>query len=121
MLLRPVDASGDVLPVLSSSDLLSGPEAVAQLVQYRLSLLAGEWWENPERGFRILERFRDSRIVSSDASSLSSMITTYIRETDGVQDVADVRFLVSGRQFSYHCTVRTDAGTASVVYEGELG
>ena len=52
MILRPVDASGDLLPVLSSSDLLSGPEAVARLVQYRLSLLRGEWWENPENGFR---------------------------------------------------------------------
>ena len=48
MLLRPVDASGDLLPVMSSSDLLSGPEAVARLVQYRLSLLRRAWWENPE-------------------------------------------------------------------------
>ena len=119
MLLRPVDASGDVLPVLSSSDLLSGPEAVAQLVQYRLSLLAGEWWENPARGFRILERFRDSRIAVSDASSLSSMITAYIRETDGVQDVEDVRFSVSGRQFSYRCSVRTKEGSAEVAYQAE--
>ena len=38
MLIRPADASGDVLPVLSSSDLLSGPEAVALLVRDRLSL-----------------------------------------------------------------------------------
>ena len=51
MLLRPVDASGDILPVISSSVLLSGPEAVALLVQDRLSLLRGEWWENPENGF----------------------------------------------------------------------
>ena len=41
MILRPVDASGDILPVLVSSDLLSGPEAVALLVQDRLSLLRG--------------------------------------------------------------------------------
>ena len=39
MLLRPVDASGDILPVSSSSDLLSGPEAVARLAAYKLSLL----------------------------------------------------------------------------------
>ena len=51
MLIRPVDASGDILPVLSSSDMISGPEAVALLVRYRLSLLRGEWWENPEWGF----------------------------------------------------------------------
>ena len=31
MILRPVDAFGDILPVSSSSDLLSGPEAVARL------------------------------------------------------------------------------------------
>ena len=48
MLLRPADASGDILPVLSSSALFSGPEAVALLVQDRLSLLRGNWWENPE-------------------------------------------------------------------------
>ena len=47
MLLRPVDASGDILPVLSSSDLESDPESVALLVRDRLNLLSGEWWENP--------------------------------------------------------------------------
>ena len=45
MILRPVDSDGDVLPVLSTSDLFSGPEAVALLVKYRLSFLQGEWWE----------------------------------------------------------------------------
>ena len=39
MILRPVDASGDILPVLSSRALLSGPEAVARLVEYRLWIL----------------------------------------------------------------------------------
>ena len=45
MILRPVGAGGDILPVHSSGDLISGAEAVAQLVKYRLSMLAGEWWE----------------------------------------------------------------------------
>ncbi len=78
MFLRPVDASGDLLPVLSSSGLLSGPEAVARRVQYRLSLLRRAWWENPE----------------------------------------NARFTVSGRRFSYSCTVRTEEGTAEVSEEG---
>ena len=51
MLLRGVDASGNILPVLSSHSLLSGPEAVARLAEYRLSLLTGEWWENAGMGF----------------------------------------------------------------------
>ena len=55
MILRPVDAASDILPVSSSSDLLSGPEAVARLAAYKLSLLKGDWWEYPEDGFFVME------------------------------------------------------------------
>ncbi len=116
MLLRPADVSGDVLPVLSSSDLLSGPEAAAQLVQDRLSLLRGEWWETPEGGFFILERMRESRVTEADASSLSSQITAYIRETPGVRDVENVRFSVMGRQFTYACEIKTEEGKTDVLF-----
>ena len=116
MLLRPVDASGDILPVLVSSDLLSGLEAVAQLVQYRLSLLWGEWWENPENGFFILDTLQGSRITEADASALSSQISAYVRETPGVREVEDVRFSVDGRRFSYSCEIRTETGKADVKY-----
>ncbi len=120
MLIRPVDASGDILPVLSSSDMLSGPEAVALLVQDRLSLLQGEWWENPGYGFGILNLLQSSRLTDADASVLASQITEYIRQTDGVLEVEDVRFVVTGRKFSYSCTVRTKEGTAGVDYQAEI-
>ena len=120
MLLRPVDASGDILPVISSSVLLSGPEAVALLVQDRLSLLRGEWWENPENGFFILDFFQTGRITEADASMLSSRISAYVRETPGVRDVANVRFAAEGRKFSWSCEVRTKEGDAAVSYETGL-
>ena len=116
MLLRPVDASGDLLPVMSSSDLLSGPEAVARLVQYRLSLLRGEWWENPENGFFLLEEMREGRITEAEASAVASQITAYIRETPGVRDAEDVRFSVNGRQFVYSCEIKTEEGSADVLF-----
>ena len=100
MKLRPVDAAGDVLPVLSSGDMVSGPEAVALLVKYRLSLLRGEWWENPNLGFGILDTLRFSRLTEADAPTLASSITDY--------------------KFSYECTVRTEAGMTHVIYEAEL-
>ena len=65
MLLRPVDDSGDILPVLSSSVLVSGSLAVTQLVRDRLNLLSGEWWENPSWGCDILDRFQSSRITEA--------------------------------------------------------
>ncbi len=120
MKFRPVDADGDVLPILSSRDMASGPEAVALLVKYRLSLLRGEWWENPNLGFGILDTLRFSRLTEADAPALASSITDYIRNTPGVQEVDDVLLSVLGRKFSYECTVRTEAGMTHVMYETKL-
>ncbi len=120
MILRPVDENGDILPVLSSRSLLSGPEAVARLAEDRLSLLSGEWWENPDIGFSILEAMESSRLTDTDGALLASVITDYIRETPGVREVEEVRFAVSGRQFSYSCSVRTEEGTAGVTYEAGM-
>ena len=117
MLLRPVDASGNILPVLSSSAMLSGPEAVAQLVRYRLSLLRGEWWENPEWGFFVLETLQSSHLTEAETAAVSAQISAYIRETPGVLEVENVQFAVSGRQFSYACSVRTGEGSAKIWFE----
>ena len=120
MLLRPADASGDILPVRSSSAMLSGPEAVALLVRYRLSLLREEWWENPEWGFFVLEALQASRLTEAETAAVSAQITAYIRETPGVREVEDVRFSAEGRKLSYSCEIRTEEGTADVNYSAEL-
>ena len=90
---------------------------MARLVECRLSLLVGEWWENTGMGFSILEVMRTSRITEESASALASMISAYIRETPEVQEVEDARFSVSERRFSYSCIVRTGQGSASVSYD----
>ncbi len=120
MLLRPADPNGDILPVLSSAGMLSGPEAIARLVQCQLSLLQGEWWENPEDGFSILEVLRESRVTEEDAASVSSLITAYIRETPGVRDAENVRFSAEGRKFLYSCDVITEEGRAEIFYEAGI-
>ena len=120
MLIRSADSSGDILPVLSSRDLLSGPEAVAQLVKHRLSMETGEWWETPEAGFPVPGWMRESRVTEADTGMLSSMISAYIRETDGVQEVEKETSSVSGRRFQYSCEVRTKEGNAAVSYTAEL-
>ena len=89
---------------------------MAQLVRERLELLAGEWWENPEWGNEILDMLRESRLTEADGQALAAYLTSYIRETDGVEDVRDVTFSSEGRQFSYTCTVDTGDGSASVQY-----
>ena len=116
MILRPVDDTGDILPVLSSSALLSGAPAVARLAEDRLNLYAGDWWENPARGNRILEMLRESRLTEADAQALATYLTSFIRETPGVEDVREVKFSVEGRRFPYSCTVLTEDGKAQINY-----
>ena len=116
MLIRPVDDSGDMLPVLSSSDLVRGAAATARLVEDRLNLLSGDWWENRSWGNRIIEMMKDSRLTEADQQAVASYLTSYIRETAGVQDVRDVTFSAEGRQFRYSCTVETEEGNALIQY-----
>ena len=117
MIMRPVDENSDVLPILSSLDSVKGAQAVALLVRDRLDLLAGEWWENPKKGNSILEMLQDSRLTEADQQALATYLSSYIRETDGVQEVRDVAFSIQGRRFSFSCTVETDNGSATINYE----
>ena len=43
MLLRPVDDTGDILPVLCFDDLLTDPESIARLAEARLWLFIDDW------------------------------------------------------------------------------
>jgi len=117
MILRPVDEIGDILPVLTSSALLSGASAVARLVEDRLNLYTGDWWENPAWGNRVIEMLRESRLTEADAQTLANYITDYIRKTDGVEYVQEVAYSVNGRAFSYSCIVYTNDGRVNINYE----
>ena len=117
MLCRPVDSSGDILPVLSSSELLTGARAETELVRNRLKLLTGEWWENPEWGNGILGMLKESRLTEADQQVLANYISGYIRKTPGVLDVREVKVFVEGRRFRYSCEIVTENGTAGIQYE----
>ena len=116
MIFRPVDEAGDILPVLSASDLLTGIRAETEGIRNRLRLLTGEWWENPAWGNGILEMMKESRLTEADQQVLANYISGFIRKTPGVLDVREVKVSVEGRQFRYSCEIVTENGTAGVEY-----
>ena len=116
MRIRPTDETGDILPVLSAGALLTGAEAAAGLVRYRLNLLTGEWWENPSHGCAVFSMLREGRITAADRDTLASYIASYIRSTPGVQSVENVSASAAGRQFTFSCDLRTAAGSAGISY-----
>ena len=117
MRMRPTDENGDVLPVLHTGEMLSGALAVASLVESRLNLYSGDWWENSSWGNEILKMLQEGRLTEADAQALSTYLTEYVRETSGVQDVTDVRFSVEGHRFGWSCTVLTEYGRAGIEFE----
>ena len=77
---------------------------------------AGDWWENPAWGNEVLEMLRESRLTEADQQALVSYLSSYIRETPGVQAVDDAVFSVEGKRFSYRCTILTEDGAADIDY-----
>ena len=102
MRMRPVDQNGDVLPVLHASDLFFGSLAVAKLVEDRLNLFSGDWWENTAWGNEILRMLQEGRLTEADAQSLSTYLASYVRSTSGVKEVQDEKWDLFGSRFS--CT-----------------
>ena len=116
MIIRPADEQGDVMPVLSRADMLQGAEAVAALARDRLELLSGEWWEDPTRGNALPDMLKESRLTEADGPALAAYLTSYIRQTPGVQEIRNAGFSAEGRRFSFTCTVETAEGDAEIRY-----
>ena len=112
MLSRPVDLYGDILPVLSPLDLLSGPPAAAAGLRDALNLFPGDWWEYADRGNEIFDMISTSRRTQQDAETLSAYLSSCVLEFPGIQSVSDVASAFSGRVFRFSCTAHTEAGEA---------
>ena len=116
MRMRPVDENGDMLPVLTGNGMLSGAAAVAQLVEDRLKLYVGDWWENPAWENEILRMLQEGRLTEADAQSLSTYLAGYVRNTSGVKEVQEENWDLSGNRFSWSCTALTEYGSAAINY-----
>ena len=96
--------------------MLSGSLAIAKLVEDRLVLYFGDWWENSSWGNEILRMLQEGRLTEADAQSLATYLAGYVRETDGVREVQDERWALEGGRFSWACTVLTENGKAEIGY-----
>ena len=107
-----MDPSGDILPVLKLSDLLSGGAAASRLLRDRLSLLSGDWWESPSLGNRCFDMIREGRLSESDRQALCTYLTGYIAQTPGISSVEEATCEAAGRSLSVH--VHASAGEEQI-------
>ena len=110
MISRPVDSSGDILPVLSPASLLTGPAAAAVGLSDHLRLFRGDWWEYADQGNEILDLISASRLSEKDLPALSSYLSSYILRFPAIRSVSAAQASLSGRAFSFSSTAHTDSG-----------
>lgn len=113
-LVRPLDGPhGDMVPIRSKKQMLDGTEAVAQICVMRVCLNRGEWWENPDIGFRIPE-FLAQNARQSDLHMLAQYIASYIANTYGVKGVTDVGITYDNHEMTFRAVVITGEGAEEV-------
>ncbi len=111
MFYRPVDDSGDILPVQTLGNRLSGPQALSAALTDWLNLHAGEWWEYDYLGNPVLTLQEDTRGLDKDLAALSAAIVTYLLSFPAPMSVMDANVSRSGTALRFSCTVRDESGT----------
>ena len=112
MTARPVDASGDILPVPSPASLLYEAPAVASALSDHLRLFTADWWEYPARGNPVFDLMASGPIQEKDLPALSACITSYILTFPAVRSVSDVTASLSGCVITYTAVAHLASGTS---------
>ena len=110
MLSRPVDSSGDILPVQAPSDLLSGAIAAAAALRDYLNLFPGDWWEYEDHGNPAFDLLSVSHRTEQDAQAMASALSGYLLRFPGVQSVTVTKTAFNGPVFSFACSVHLESG-----------
>ena len=110
MRVRPIDADGDMMPIMSNSQLLDGSKAVVQIARDRLKFYRGDWWENPSRGIRIPD-FLLETIRKRDVQFFTRYMTSFIAGTPGVTGITGVMVSFEKRKLTFSCYLQTKEGT----------
>lgn len=110
---RTLDANGDYTFGQNGANFLVNSSAtVAQAVQTRVKLIAGEWFLDITEGMPY-----DTDILGAGTESTRDLaIQAYILATQGVNEILEYASYLNPatRQFTWAATIDTDYGTTTV-------
>ena len=113
MRVRQLDTNGDYQVGSKAVFLINTPQAVAQAINTRLSLQAGEWFLDATQGLDW------TQIVGNNTSSTADLeIQSVILGTPGVVQILSYQSAVSGRKLSVTAIIQTLYG--AVTYTGNF-
>ena len=114
---RQLDSNHDPLWGLGQANYLVNIQAVAQIIQTKLLLFEGEWWQNLNEGLPLFQSILGSS-SGKKPDAISLLIQTRILQTPFVTGIENVITTFStNRKFTFSCTVLTEFGPLTVIYQ----
>ncbi|MBN3848615.1 hypothetical protein G3N58_17560 [Paraburkholderia sp. Ac-20342] len=109
---RQLDADGDYQLGGNAVFLVDSPAAVAQAIQTRLGLIAGEWFLDQTAG----TPYNTDILGAGTESTRDMAVQTAILDTQGVTGIADYASYLdpATRQFTVAATVDTQYGQTTI-------
>lgn len=91
-------------------------DAVAQLIQTRLLLFEGEWWQDLTDGLPLFQSILGVAGAGKNSAAVSQLIQKRILGTPFVESLSDVQtsYQPTQRTFVFQCFVQTTFGTLQV-------
>ena len=108
MIVRRLDANGDMTFGQGLANFARDAEAVAQNVRTRLYLILGEWFLNTDDGVPYLEQIF---VKPADLALSESILKARIVDTEGVDELTNFQFI-----FDRNTRKVTVTGTVSTIY-----
>ena len=107
LIYRRLDENDDYVMGVQG-EMLTGLEAMAQALKTRLRVIYGEWWEGDDTALPYIPSILGKKNVSREALDLR--VIARIMDTVGVLSVSNIKSSMTGRRYSFSCTVKTVYG-----------
>ena len=114
LIYRKLDAYGDYVWGNSMNDMLSGQEAMRQVVQTRLRAIQGEWWEGDRTALPYFTDMLGAPGTMDQIRKIDLMVIARLMDTVGVLNVTDFSSSYKNRVYTCSCTVHTVYGNLEV-------
>jgi len=116
ILVRALDADGDIQWGQGKGNFLVDSEAVAQLIATRLRLNQGEWWADKLEGLPLWQKILGASSPVSNAGKIGLLIQKRVQATPFVTGMSGIasKFDPRTRVFSYSANVHTEFGMMKV-------
>lgn len=111
LIYRKLDENGDYVWGNSMNDMLSGQEAMRQVIQTRLHAIQGEWWEGDRTALPYYTEMLGAPGSMAQIQKIDLMIIARLMDTINVVNVTDFVSSFSARKYQCSCNVHTVYGT----------